>query len=155
MLIYNKYLLIILQNKFPIKVDSCHQNSLDNIKLNDNYLCYVTTNEKGIFSFPSLSNGEYLIQPYYKGQNIHFTPASHKFTVLHDSVNILQSFEVSGFSITGTVLNSVNGMPLNNAAVYLNGQEIAKTNNNGKYTLEKIKTGNYNIHVVYGNYSVV
>lgn len=146
--------MIFFQNKHAMKVVGCNHTPLDNIKLSDNYLCYVTTNENGIFSFPSLSNGEYFIQPYFKGQNIHFTPDFQKFTVNHKSVNILQSFEISGFSITGTVLNSANGIPLSNAIIFLNGKEAMKTDVNGKYTFEKMKTGSYNVHVVYGKYFI-
>lgn len=112
------------------------------------------TNEKGVFLFPSLSSGQYIVRPYYKEHNIHFTPETVKFNVEHNSVILPQHFEVSGFSISGTVLNSMNGSPLKNAIVYVNGQEVGKTDGSGKYTLEKLKTGSYNISIVYGRNNI-
>ncbi|KAJ8983444.1 hypothetical protein NQ317_013207 [Molorchus minor] len=51
---------------------------------------------------------------------------------------------IVGFSIPGRVIKSKN-MPIPNAKVFLNGQEIIKTDSNGAYRLEKIKTGTYKL----------
>lgn len=57
---------------------------------------------------------------------------------------------MSGFSIFGKVLNSNNGAPLGKAIVHVNGKPVAKTDGNGRYTLEKMKAGIYNIFITYG-----
>ncbi|XP_063398265.1 BOS complex subunit NOMO1-like isoform X2 [Mytilus trossulus] len=112
-------------------------------------LCYVTSKDDGTFTFPSLSVGEYSIVPFFKGEHIRFdvVPASMEFRVLHNSVNLQQTFQVSGFSVSGRVINSVKGSGVGNAAVYVNGKKQSTTKSDGTYHLENMKTGSYIIKV--------
>ncbi|KAJ8968511.1 hypothetical protein NQ317_016159 [Molorchus minor] len=126
-----------------VLVSGCSQEPLSGLQLKD-ILCYVTTNEAGEFSFGTVPSGSYYIIPYYKGQNIYFEPEKIDFSVVHNSLELKNIFEIVGFSIPGRVIKSKN-MPIPNAKVFLNGQEIIKTDSNGAYRLEKIKTGTYKL----------
>ncbi|CAC5408303.1 Nodal modulator 2,Nodal modulator 3,Nodal modulator 1 [Mytilus coruscus] len=92
-------------------------------------LCYVTSKDDGTFTFPSLPVGEYSIVPFFKGEHIRFdvVPASMEFRVLHNAVKLQQTFQVSGFSVSGRVINSQKGSGVGNAAVYVNGKKQTTT----------------------------
>lgn len=89
--------------------------------------------------------GEYTLIPHYAGvrTKFHVQPAEHAFKILHDSVVLQQDFKVTGFTVSGRVLTSTNGSPLAGAKVFLSGQEVAITDANGSYTVEKMKAGQY------------
>ncbi|CAH1153826.1 unnamed protein product [Phaedon cochleariae] len=127
-----------------VPVEGCISGPLKDYPTKNNYLCYVITNENGKFTFESLPNNRYYIVPFYKGQNIYFQPEKIDFVVNHDSLELQQSFEIVGFSITGRVLRSSN-VPISNVKMFLNGQEIGKTDSSGNYKLEKLKAGAYKI----------
>ncbi|XP_071122767.1 BOS complex subunit NOMO1-like [Mytilus edulis] len=112
-------------------------------------LCYVTSKDDGTFTFPSLPVGEFSIVPFFKGEHIRFdvVPASMEFRVLHNAVDLQQTFQVSGFSVSGRVINSVKGSGVGNAAVYVNSKKQSTTKSDGTYHLENMKTGSYIIKV--------
>ncbi|CAG2192795.1 unnamed protein product [Mytilus edulis] len=58
-----------------------------------------------------------------------------------------QTFQVSGFSVSGRVINSVKGSGVGNAAVYVNSKKQSTTKSDGTYHLENMKTGSYIIKV--------
>ncbi|KAG5882400.1 hypothetical protein JTB14_008975 [Gonioctena quinquepunctata] len=138
-------LLFSDENK-EVKVEGCSKDTLDNlqIKNKNKILCHVITKDDGSFVFDTLPNGQYHVTAHFKGQNIYFQPEQIKFTVNHNSLVIQQSFQIIGFSIPGRVLRSRN-VPMANVKVFLNSQEIARTDANGSYKLEKMKAGTYKL----------
>ncbi|XP_073985905.1 BOS complex subunit NOMO3 isoform X2 [Rhodnius prolixus] len=113
-------------------------------------ICHVASNANGIFIFPQLQPGQYLLVPHYKGAkstkfDVH--PRTLPFTVTHDSLQLTTSFEVKGFTVSGKVLWSENGKPMSDASIYLNGKEVTKTGIDGVYNLESMRAGTYKIKV--------
>lgn len=58
--------------------------------------------------------------------------------------------KVIGFTISGKVANGQNE-PIANAKIFLNGEEITKSDKTGGYKLEKLKVGTYRIKAEAGN----
>nr|XP_023013784.1 nodal modulator 3 [Leptinotarsa decemlineata] len=138
--------ILLFSESKNVLVEGCIKEPLADfqIKNKDNIICHVLTDENGKFVFDTLPNGHYYAVAHYKGQNIYFQPEQIKFTVNHDSLDLQQSFEIIGFSIPGRVLRSRN-VPLADVKVFLNGQEIARTDAKGSYKLEKMKAGTYKL----------
>ncbi|KAG8432961.1 hypothetical protein GDO86_017286 [Hymenochirus boettgeri] len=81
------------------------------------YLCHVTSKEDGYFTYQSLPSGDY-------------------------SVPV---FHVMGFSVTGRVLNGLEGDGVADAVVTLNNQMKVTTNTDGSFRLENMTAGTYSI----------
>ncbi|XP_058459551.1 BOS complex subunit NOMO3 [Malaya genurostris] len=112
--------------------------------------CYVEANKAtGKFTFPSVSTGKYRVVPHFTSKDIqfHIRPEAMEFTVGRDSVDLSESFEVTGFSVSGKVLLASSGPGVASAKVKLNGREIATTGSDGKYLLDNIQAGTYTIQV--------
>ncbi|XP_058830145.1 BOS complex subunit NOMO1 [Topomyia yanbarensis] len=112
--------------------------------------CYVEANKAtGKFSFPSVSTGKYRVVPHFTSKDIqfHIRPEAMEFEIGRDSVDLSESFEVTGFSVSGNVLLGSEGPGVANAKVKLNGREIATTGSDGKYMLANIQAGTYTIQV--------
>ncbi|XP_054167363.1 BOS complex subunit NOMO3-like [Oppia nitens] len=116
------------------------------------YLCHTSSDKNGVFRFPTVSFGSYVLIPFYGGNNVMFDvkPKELKFEVKNQNVKIETLFEIEGFSVSGRIVVDQKGVP--NAKVIVkdqtNGNEqtvITKTD--GRYNLENIKTGNYEILV--------
>ncbi|XP_041372550.1 nodal modulator 1-like [Gigantopelta aegis] len=112
-------------------------------------LCHVTSKSDGTFIYPTLPTGKYFIVPFYKGDYITFdvVPGKLEFEVQHESVKLQKSFQVSGFSVSGRVLDSVKGRGVSKARVMLDGKFQTNTDEQGIYHLENMKTGSYKIRV--------
>lgn len=111
-------------------------------------MCHVTSDETGRFLFPALSPGEYSIIPYYAGSKTKFDvkPSELPFTVLQDSLILSQEFKVTGFTVSGKVMASVNPpIPLVGAKVFLSKKQIGVTDNNGAYKIDNIKSKQYTL----------
>lgn len=108
-------------------------------------MCHVKSDESGKFTFPSVSHGEYKLVPHYAGARTKFDvqPSELRFKVNHDSLILSQNFKVTGFTVSGLVLESINGKPLVGAKVFLSGKEVALTDKVGKYKIDNIKSGQY------------
>lgn len=111
------------------------------------------SNEQGLFSFPCVTPGKYVITPAMRGQNVHFEPPNVKFEVQHDSVQLTHIFEVVGFSISGKVLDSPGGTPIQDAKIFLDKKQVVVTDVNGSYILEKMKAGKHVISIKTGEYT--
>ncbi|XP_019744926.1 nodal modulator 1 [Hippocampus comes] len=113
------------------------------------YLCSAISGEDGTFTFPSLSSGEYTVVPFYRGERITFdvAPSRMNFKVEHNSLTLEPIFRVMGFSVTGRVLNSVDGEGVVNAAVSINNQIKVVSKEDGSYRLENMTAGTYTIRV--------
>lgn len=108
-------------------------------------LCHMKSDENGKFTFPAVSHGEYKIVPHYAGARTKFDvqPSELRFNVRHDSLILPQNFKVTGFTVSGIVLESVQGKPLVGAKVFLSGKEVAVTDKKGRYKIDNIKSGQY------------
>ncbi|CAB1344572.1 unnamed protein product [Coregonus sp. 'balchen'] len=111
------------------------------------YLCSALSREDGTFSFPSLASGEYTVIPFYRGERITFdvAPSRMDFRVEHNSLKLEPIFRVMGFSVTGRVLNSLEGEGVPDATVTLNNQIKVLTKEDGSYRLENMTTGTYTL----------
>lgn len=90
-------LLSCTQNKGLPEVDDCNKSEIPNIKATKaKKLCHVISNKDGLYTFPSIAPGEYVVEPLLPGQNVHvhFEPPSINFVVGHDSVKLAEVFEV-------------------------------------------------------------
>ncbi|KAK0146111.1 Nodal modulator 1 [Merluccius polli] len=111
------------------------------------YLCSSLSREDGTFVFPSLPSGEYTVVPFYRGERITFdvAPSRMNFKVEHNSLKLEPIFRVMGFSVTGRVLNSLEGEGVPDAIVYLNNQIKVVTREDGSFRLENMTAGTYTI----------
>ncbi|KAK6618013.1 hypothetical protein RUM44_002455 [Polyplax serrata] len=113
---------------------------LPNFKHSD-YLCHVTSDEKGTFRYEALPSGSYTVRPYYGKFDVQ--PKEINIVVRHDHLVLSEKFLVKGFSVSGRVLMSEGGPGLKNAEVSLNGKRVASTDKDGRYTLDSVEPGNY------------
>ncbi|XP_061684858.1 BOS complex subunit NOMO1 isoform X2 [Syngnathoides biaculeatus] len=113
------------------------------------YLCSALSRDDGTFTFPSLSSGEYTVVPFYRGERITFdvAPSRMNFKVEHNSLTLEPIFRVMGFSVTGRVLNSVDGEGVVDAVVSINNQIKVVSKQDGSYRLENMTAGTYTIRV--------
>ncbi|KAF7383822.1 hypothetical protein HZH68_014579 [Vespula germanica] len=112
-----------------------------------NPLCHVTSDKTGKFIFPALSTGDYKLVPHYPSAHTKFDvqPPELSFEVSHNSLTLSQDFKVTGFTVTGVVRMSIDGKPLARAKIIFAGKEVAVTNENGKYTIDNVKAGQYTL----------
>lgn len=113
------------------------------------FLCYVSSDNDGKFTFPSLPSGNYKLIPFYKGEYIEFDvyPAEIDFSVEQGSVIFHEKFQVQGFSVSGKIAVTPGGKGITGAKIYLDGKEQAISQENGIYHLENMKTGMYKLEV--------
>lgn len=112
--------------------------------------CFTEPNKAtGTFTFAGVSSGKYRVVPLFNNKAIkfHIRPEALEFEMGRDGMRLTESFEVTGFSVSGRVLQSADGPGVRNAKVKLNGKEVATTGSDGKYTLDNIQAGTYTIQV--------
>ncbi|XP_043945088.1 nodal modulator 1-like isoform X1 [Protopterus annectens] len=131
-------------------VAGCSPSPVEEFQVGDDslsYLCSVVSKEDGTFSFLSVPSGDYTVIPFYRGERITFdvAPSRLDFSVQHDSVKIEPVFRVMGFSVTGRVLNGVDGEGVPDATVNLNNQIKVTTKVDGSFRLENMTAGTYTI----------
>ncbi|XP_054737233.1 BOS complex subunit NOMO1 [Anastrepha obliqua] len=114
-------------------------------------VCYTLVDKIGNYVFKGVPPGRYLVQPIIENPKykLHITPAFLELDVKKDNVELNNEFKITGFSVTGNVLKSIGGVPIEGAIVKLDGKIITKTNADGSYTMENMKSGNYKLHVEY------
>ena len=117
------------------------------------YLCHVSSDKNGLFRFPTVPVGSYVLVPFYGSNNIKFdvNPKEMSFEVFNENIRIDTVFQIEGFSVSGRVLVDQKGVP--NAEVNFRDQTTGRqltvtTQTNGVYNLENVKTGTYMISVV-------
>nr|CAH7747742.1 unnamed protein product [Callosobruchus chinensis] len=133
-----------VRNK-PVLVDGCIKGTIE-VSQNNKSLCHAITDDNGVFLFGVVPIGRYYLTAHFQKQNIHYRPTRIEFDVNNGDAHLDQQFEIIGFSIPGKVLKS-RGKPVPNAKIYVNGQEVTKTDSEGTYKLEKMKAGTYKIKV--------
>lgn len=108
--------------------------------------CQTTSNDQGAYSFVDIPVGSYSLAPYFKGFQV--APAQVSITVKHDTLKVDPSFEVKGFTIFGNLEDVIA-----NVDIFVNGKKVAKTDNEGKFELHEISSGNkYTIEAKLQNY---
>ncbi|KAM7393772.1 hypothetical protein PAMP_020621 [Pampus punctatissimus] len=133
-------------------VSGCNMSPVEGADSGDSslvYLCSALSREDGTFLFPSLASGEYTVVPFYRGERITFdvAPSRMNFKVEHNSLKLEPIFRVMGFSVTGRVLNSVDGEGVPDATVSLNNQIKVISKEDGSFRLENMTAGTYTIRV--------
>ncbi|XP_078493068.1 BOS complex subunit NOMO1 [Ciona intestinalis] len=113
------------------------------------FLCSVSSDTNGEYSFPSLPPSDYLIIPFHRGERIQFDvePRELKFSVVDKRVVHEHGFKVTGFSVQGRVLDALDGKPIEGAEVLIKGDIQDKTDGNGYYTLKHMNSGMYDVEV--------
>lgn len=90
-------LICLIQSKGSSQVDGCNKSEIPELKTAQvKKLCHVTSNQDGLYIFPSITPGEYVVKPFLPGQGVrvHFEPPSVNFAVGHASLSLSQVFEV-------------------------------------------------------------
>uniref|UniRef100_F6VG31 Uncharacterized protein n=1 Tax=Ciona intestinalis TaxID=7719 RepID=F6VG31_CIOIN len=113
------------------------------------FLCSVSSDTNGEYSFPSLPPSDYLIIPFHRGERIQFDvePRELKFSVVDKRVVHEHGFKVTGFSVQGRVLDALDGKPIEGAEVLIKGDTQDKTDVNGYYTLKHMNSGMYDVEI--------
>lgn len=111
--------------------------------------CVANIDVHGNFVFTAIPSGKYLLRAVAQQSTVrlHIQPEFVEIEVLKESLELRDSFEVTGFSIEGRVLTSVNGKGVAGAKIMFNGKEVAITHTDGSYALANIKGGTYAIQV--------
>ena len=118
--------------------------------------CVILSNENGEFSFEHVPYGEYKLtfaHSYKSNNGVIFTPSSK--TVVHSEVQTIHTVELSGILpiVNGQVLNTLsNG--IKDVNLFIDGQQKAITNQNGKFSIKDIKMGEFLIEGHHKNYFI-
>lgn len=111
-------------------------------------LCHTQSDANGLFGFTSLPPGSYRVEPFYQGpQNLKFDlyPKSQDFVVSHGSVVLPVEFQIKGFTVSGRVLYTPNGLGVPHAYVLVNNQVKTETDKNGFFSLNSMQSGTYSV----------
>lgn len=140
--------ILLFSEKEPVEnnaVFECDKNLISSKwGLPKKPICAVKTNSLGCFTFTSVVVGKYYVETFYENKNIDVEPSKIEFVISNGDVHLEKSFEVIGFSVSGRVLRSLDiSKPegLSNVEIYVNDKLSTKTDSNGFYRLEKLKTG--------------
>lgn len=147
------FLLYAEKNLVPIA--KCKSGSIPAVTGTDSRYenaasCYTEPAKgTGSFTFVGVPTGKYRIVPHFNNAAIkfHIKPDAMEIEVKRDAVKLVDSFDVTGFSVGGRVLLAAGAGGVRNAKVKLNGKEVATTDSDGKYTLNNIQAGTYTIQV--------
>ena len=74
-------------------------------------------------------------------------PEEMNVVVNHGHVRLAENFLVKGFSVSGRVLTGPNGSGIKNAEIFLNGEKVTTTDDDGRYNLDSMEPGNYVLSV--------
>ena len=110
------------------------------------YLCYEVSDTEGSFQFQDLPYGDYLLalKAIEDDKRVEIEPLEAKITIRHSSLLEKLQFQVNRFTILGRVIDT-QGKGINQVTISLDGEEKTKTNEQGFYYLERIKTGIYTL----------
>ncbi|XP_050680560.1 nodal modulator 1 [Leptidea sinapis] len=143
------YVLLYSKEDNPkFRVEGCKTALLQGVP--DSPICYSVSDSSGEFSFGLVPAGEYKLlamtkSPGQATMTYNIKPDVVPFIVQHDSLYIKNAFEVTGFNIMGTVLESKGGSSMAGVQVALSGQAVATTDSAGKFTINALKPGVYNV----------
>ncbi|XP_004288537.1 PREDICTED: nodal modulator 1 [Fragaria vesca subsp. vesca] len=116
-------------------------------------LCHAISDAHGKFMFKSLPCGTYELIPYYKGENTVFdvSPPVMSVTVEHQHVTVPQTFQVTGFSVGGRVVDG-NNMGVEGVKIIVDGHERSITDKQGYYKLDQVTSNRYTIEATKEHY---
>uniref|UniRef100_A0A1I8P9T7 Uncharacterized protein n=1 Tax=Stomoxys calcitrans TaxID=35570 RepID=A0A1I8P9T7_STOCA len=146
----------LFRNKQMVTSPRCGKQGLGSTSVSHNnpkyeYLtsCYTEVDAAGSYTFKDVRPGQYLLLPVIKENlKLNIKPQFIEIEVAKDTLEVKQEFKISGFSVTGKVLHSPGGSPINGATIKMNGQKVSTTNANGEFILENIaSSGLYTIQV--------
>ena len=149
-------LLLTVGSSIPFQSEIC-KKSIDGlvgeVKLTQYLLCVAVTREDGMFTFDSVSPGEYTIKPYYKSDRTQFQlkPSFVKTVISHSSVKLKEHFEVTSFEAFGNVINlGINGelLGIQNVEIEIKQHKVAlKTISDkfGYFHFDEISSGAYTV----------
>lgn len=124
--------------------------TLTNIK-KSGYTETQIADKNGIAKFTKLIRGDYQLKIEYSGYiDGNSTLKLNKRKGISASV-VLQKQPPKQVSVTGTVVNHINEKAVEGATVTI-GEETAKTDKEGKFSVEKIVTGEYDVTVKLSGY---
>ncbi|XP_037298706.1 nodal modulator 3 isoform X3 [Manduca sexta] len=141
------YVLLYSKEENPkFRVEGCNTALLQGVP--DSPICHSITDASGEFNFGLVPSGEYKLltlstPPGQVAVSYNIRPEFVTFTVRHDSLFIKNAFEVTGFTIVGTVITSPGGKGISGARVLLDGEPVGKTDATGKFTLPSLQPSTY------------
>ncbi|KAH9388587.1 Nodal modulator [Tyrophagus putrescentiae] len=126
------------------------------------YLCHALSDADGVFKLKALPVGQYVLYTSYEAQNIRFevTPNKYDFEVKHDDVQIIEPFQIGGFTIFGSVINPLSPQDAVKGAEILlldksGKNEAIRVNvdqSKGTFSVDNIKTSSYVIKTTAPHY---
>ncbi|XP_026738315.1 nodal modulator 3, partial [Trichoplusia ni] len=143
------YVLLYSKEESPkFRVEGCKTALLQGVP--DAPICHSITDANGEFSFGLVPAGEYKLfalstPPGQATVTYNVRPEFVPFTVRHDSLFIKNAFEVTGFTVVGTVVSSTGGPGMAGARVLLDGEPIGNTDATGKFTLPNLQPATYTL----------
>ncbi|XP_013175735.1 PREDICTED: nodal modulator 1, partial [Papilio xuthus] len=134
--------------KQKFRVEGCNTALLQGVP--DSPICHSVTDASGEFQFGLVPAGEYKLLALSKppGQaavSYNIQPDSVPFSVKHDNIYIKNAFEVTGFTVVGSVLNAPGGEGMSGVRVLFDGTPVGTTDATGKFTLPSLKPGLYTL----------
>ncbi|GAQ84160.1 Nodal modulator like protein [Klebsormidium nitens] len=104
-------------------------------------LAVATSKEDGTFGFSGLPCASYKLVPFYRGEQTVFdvSPAEVEVTVGHGGAVIEEPFWVTGFSVSGRVLND-KGEGIASVKIVINGADGGVTSADGRYSIDKVSS---------------
>ncbi|KAM7342613.1 BOS complex subunit NOMO1 [Cochliomyia hominivorax] len=111
--------------------------------------CYAQVDKNGYYVFKDVAPGKYLVKPVIENYNLklNIQPSYLEFEVTKDTFELKQDFLITGFSVTGQVLDGPHGSPLTQAIVKLNSHKQVLTDKNGFFVLENLNAGTFTLEV--------
>ncbi|XP_075989441.1 BOS complex subunit NOMO2 [Anticarsia gemmatalis] len=143
------YVLLYSKEESPkFRVEGCKTALLQGVP--DAPICHSITDANGEFSFGLVPAGEYKLialstPPGQVAVSYNVRPDAVPFTVRHDSLFIKHAFEVTGFTVVGSVVSSLGGPGMSGARVLLDGEPIGNTDATGKFTLPNLQPATYTL----------
>ena len=114
----------------------------------------TTSDASGNYTLSGFSNGSYTIMPALSGYT--FTPAYRSVTIASANVSG-QDFTRSGgggaYSISGSVVDSSSGNPINGALISSGAGHTAYSAADGSYTLSGLNPGTYTLSATLSGYT--
>ncbi|GBP38174.1 Nodal modulator 1 [Eumeta japonica] len=145
--VVNVHILLYSKEESPkFRVEGCMTALLQGVP--DAPICYSVTDSSGEFSFGLVPAGEYRLMalanpPGQPKISYNVKPEFVSFSVLHDSLFIRDTFEVTGFTVKGKVVTASSGPPMVGVRVLLDDKPVGNTDSQGYYTLTALKPGTY------------
>ncbi|PIA38038.1 hypothetical protein AQUCO_02900110v1 [Aquilegia coerulea] len=109
-------------------------------------LCHAISDADGKFTFSNVPCGSYELLPYYKGENKIFdvSPPSMLVSVKHHHVIVPQTFQVTGFSVGGRVVDE-RGVGVDGVKIIVDGHERFITDKQGYFKLDQVTSKRYTV----------